>query len=138
MSTDRSPSQLQPTAKPQPKPKAKPQAKVKPASVAEAPTPLEVVKPLVRVRQMREFTGKRVTKAELVAITEVARWSGSSRNEQPCRFITLRDKDVIGKIAELGLPQTRGLRVGQRRGRHRRAGRAGARPLASLRRRPGR
>ncbi len=110
MSTDRSPSQLQPTAKPQPKPKAKPQAKVKPASVAEAPTPLEVVKPLVRVRQMREFTSKRVTKAELVAITEVARWSGSSRNEQPCRFITLRDRDVIGRIAELGLPQTRGLR----------------------------
>jgi nitroreductase len=74
-------------------------------------TPLGIVRPLIRVRQMREFTGKRVTNAELEAITEVARWSGSSRNEQPCRFITLRDKDVIGKIAELGLPQTRGLRT---------------------------
>lgn len=73
------------------------------------PTPLEIVKPLIRVRQMRAFTGKRVTKAELFAITEVARWSGSSRNEQPCRFIVLRDKDTIGEIAELGLPQTRGL-----------------------------
>ncbi|MFV2062166.1 MAG: nitroreductase family protein [Chloroflexota bacterium] len=73
------------------------------------PTPLELVKPLMRVRQMRSFTGRRVTKAELFAITEVARWSGSSRNEQPCRFIVLRDKNTIKEIAELGLPQTRGL-----------------------------
>ena len=73
------------------------------------PTPLELVKPLIRVRQMRSFTSKRVTKAELFAITEVARWSGSSRNEQPCRFVVLRDRDTIKEIAELGLPQTRGL-----------------------------
>jgi nitroreductase len=58
---------------------------------------------------MREFTGKRVTRAELEAITEVARWSGSSRNEQPCRFIVLRKPETIARIAELGLPQTRGL-----------------------------
>ena len=74
-----------------------------------APDPLATVKPLIRVRQIRDFTSKRVTKAELEAITEVARWSGSSRNEQPCRFIALRDKATITEIAELGLPQTRGL-----------------------------
>jgi nitroreductase len=67
------------------------------------------VEPLIRVRQLREFTGKHVTIAEMEAITEVARWSGSSRNEQPCRFVALRDKKVIREIAELGLPQTRGL-----------------------------
>lgn len=72
-------------------------------------TPLDLVKPLIRVRQIREFTGKRVTNAEMEAITEVARWSGSSRNEQPLRFIALRDKDIIKRIAEMGLPQTRGL-----------------------------
>jgi nitroreductase len=72
--------------------------------------PLQVVKPLVRVRQIREFTARKVTRAELDAITEVARWSGSSRNEQPCRFIALREPAIIGRIAELGLPQTRGLR----------------------------
>jgi len=71
--------------------------------------PLETVRPLIRVRQMRDFTARRVTRAELEAITEVARWSGSSRNEQPCRFIALRDPETIGQIAELGLPQTRGL-----------------------------
>jgi len=58
---------------------------------------------------MRDFTGRRVTRAELEAITEVARWSGSSRNEQPCRFIAIRDAETIARIAELGLPQTRGL-----------------------------
>jgi nitroreductase len=79
-------------------------------STASGPTPLQLVRPLIRVRQIREFTGKRVTNAELDAITEVARWSGSSRNEQPIRFVTLRDRDVIKRIAELGLPQTRGLR----------------------------
>ena len=93
-----------------PKPKAA--AKAKPAkatSDASGPTPLEQVEPLIRVRQAREFVGKKVTRAELDAITEVARWSGSSRNEQPCRFIALRDKAIIREIAEIGLPQTRGL-----------------------------
>ena len=86
---------------------AKPKAAKAKAGDESAPSAL--VKPLIRVRQMREFTGKRVTKAEMEAITEVARWSGSSRNEQPCRFVALRDKAVIREIAELGLPQTRGL-----------------------------
>jgi nitroreductase len=79
------------------------------AAKSSALDPLEVVRPLVRVRQAREFTGKKVTRAELDAITEVARWSGTSRNEQPLRFITLRSRERIREIAELGLPQTRGL-----------------------------
>jgi nitroreductase len=78
-------------------------------SAKSEPSPLDIVKPLIRVRQIRDFAGKRVTKAEMEAITEVARWSGSSRNEQPLRFVALRDKAAISKIAELGLPQTRGL-----------------------------
>ena len=84
-------------------------AKAKSKSTKGGPTPMQLVKPLIRVRQIREFAGKRVTNAEMEAITEVARWSGSSRNEQPCRFIALRDKATIRQIAELGLPQTRGL-----------------------------
>ncbi len=99
-------------AKSAPKAKAAPKkaaAGKKATQAAAAAEPIESVKPLIRVRQAREFTGKRVTKAELEAITEVARWSGSSRNEQPCRFITLRDQELIRRIAEIGLPQTRGL-----------------------------
>lgn len=82
----------------------------KPKSKAgSAPSPLDAVQPLIHVRQLRDFTGKRVTNAEMEAITEVARWSGSSRNEQPCRFVALRDKKTIRAIADLGMPQTRGL-----------------------------
>jgi len=102
-----------PPAKPKAAPvKPKAAIKAKPAKVASdarGPTPLEQVEPLIRVRQAREFVSKKVTRAELDAITEVARWSGSSRNEQPCRFIALRDKAIIREIAEIGLPQTRGL-----------------------------
>jgi nitroreductase len=87
---------------------AKPKAAAK-SKAASGPSPLELVTPLIRVRQARAFTGKRVTKAEMDAVTEVARWSGSSRNEQPCRFIALRDKALIRQVADLGLPQTRGL-----------------------------
>lgn len=71
--------------------------------------PLETVRPLLKVRQAREFTTKKLTLAELDAITEVARWSGSSRNEQPCRFVTIRNRELIRRVAEIGLPQTRGL-----------------------------
>jgi nitroreductase len=84
-------------------------AKSKAAARSETPAPVEAVQPLLKVRQAREFTPKKVTKAELEAITEVARWSGSSRNEQPCRFIAMRDRELIRKVADLGLPQTRGL-----------------------------
>mgnify|MGYP001811737602 FL=1 len=73
------------------------------------PDPMEVIRPLLKVRQAREFTSRKVSKAELQAITEVARWSGSSRNEQPCRFIAIRSRDLIRQIADIGLPQTRGL-----------------------------
>lgn len=97
-------------ARPKTAPKKTSASKVtKAATVAASVEPMQSIKPLLGVRQARQFTGKRVTKAELEAITEVARWSGSSRNEQPCRFIALRDRDTIRKIAELGLPQTRGL-----------------------------
>ena len=90
-------------------PKNKAASKAKSAKSASGPAPLELVEPLIRVRQARAFTSKKVTKAELDAITEVARWSGSSRNEQPCRFIAIRDRELIRQVAELGLPQTRGL-----------------------------
>jgi nitroreductase len=98
-----------------PAPPSKSASRAKPSQPAArkpevaAPDPLTSVRTLIRVRQAREFTTRKVTKAELDAITEVARWSGSSRNEQPCRFIAIRDQDLIRHVAELGLPQTRGL-----------------------------
>jgi nitroreductase len=79
--------------------------------MTDTSTPLDVVRPLLRVRQIRDFTPDPVSDAALEAITEVARWSGSSRNTQPWRFIVIRDEATIRKIAEMGLPQTRSLKT---------------------------
>ena len=72
-------------------------------------TALERVRPLLRARQVREFTPEPPTDAELEALTEVARWTGSSRNSQPWRFIVIRDPVTIKRIHDLGVPQTRSL-----------------------------
>jgi nitroreductase len=71
--------------------------------------PASTVRPLLRVHQVREFTDEPPTQADIDAIVDVARWSGSSRNTQPWRFIVLHDRAAIRKIGELGLPQTRSL-----------------------------
>lgn len=77
--------------------------------MAQTLTPRDAVKPLLRVRQTREFTSEPVTPEELDAIADAARWSGSSQNKQPWRFITIRDPDTLRRIAEAGLPSTRSL-----------------------------
>lgn len=92
-----------------PLPSRKPSAGKTASAAPSTPDPMEAVKPLLRVRQAREFTGKKVTKAELEAITEVARWTGTSRNEQSLRFVVIRSQQRIRAIAEIGMPQTRGL-----------------------------
>lgn len=74
-------------------------------------SPADVLRPLRQVRQYREFTADAPTDDELKAIVDVARWSGSSTNTQPWRFIVVRDADVLHRIAELGVPQTRTLRT---------------------------
>lgn len=75
----------------------------------ERSEPLERVRPLLRTRQVREFTDVSPSDAEIHALTEVARWSGSSRNTQPWRFIVIRDRSTIARLHEAGLPQTRSL-----------------------------
>ncbi|MDP8904698.1 MAG: nitroreductase family protein [Chloroflexota bacterium] len=70
---------------------------------------LERVRPLIRTRQYRQFTDEPVSDEILHALTEVARWSGSSRNTQPWRFIVLRDQSLIRELWQAGVPQTRSL-----------------------------
>lgn len=74
-----------------------------------ATDPAETVRPLLRVRQIREYTGEPVDQAALAAIADAARWSGSSRNTQPWRFIVIRDPSTLREIQEAGMPQTRSL-----------------------------
>ena len=72
-------------------------------------SPLDTVRPLLRVRQTRQFTEEAPTDAELTAIADVARWSGSGTNSQPWRFIVIRDLEVLLELHAAGLPQTRSL-----------------------------
>ena len=71
--------------------------------------PNSVVRPLLRVRQYREFTKAPVDPDALGAVADVGRWSGSGRNSQPWRFVVIRDPATIGAIGEAGMPQTRSL-----------------------------
>lgn len=77
--------------------------------MAQTLTPRNAVKPLLRVRQTREFTSEAVTAEEMDAIADAARWSGSSQNKQPWRFITIHEAETLRRIAGAGLPSTRAL-----------------------------
>ena len=77
---------------------------------ADAPSPAELLKPLRRTRQYREFESRPLDRAILDALADVARWAGSSRNSQPWRFIVITDPSTLRAIHDAGLPQTRGLK----------------------------
>jgi len=71
----------------------------------------ELVRPLLRTRQIREFTDETISEEDLNLLADVARWSGSSANTQPWRFIVIRDEAVLRGIAGAAMPQTRSLRT---------------------------
>lgn len=73
--------------------------------------PSAVVRPLLRVRQIREFTDEPVAPDLLDALADAARWSGSSTNSQPWRFVIVRSLETIRSIAAAGMPQTRSLQT---------------------------
>lgn len=76
-------------------------------------SPADRVRPLLRVRQVREFASLPVDPDALDAMADAARWSGSSRNGQPWRFVIIRDPTTLRAIHEAGLPQTRSLATAQ-------------------------
>jgi nitroreductase len=79
--------------------------------VTDTSAHLDRIRPLVRVRQIREFTQEPVRPDELDAIVDVARWTGSSSNSQPWRFVVIRDPATLRRIEEAGMPQTRSFRT---------------------------
>ena len=69
----------------------------------------ERLREIRHTRQYREFEPQPVEKGDLDALVDVGRWSGSSANSQPWRFIVIRDPATIRAIHDIGLPSTRGL-----------------------------
>ena len=60
-----------------------------------------MLRALRRTRQVRQFTAEPVSEADLHAILEVARWTGSSTNRQPWTFILLRKRADRERVAEM-------------------------------------
>jgi nitroreductase len=75
----------------------------------DAASPADRLQPLRRTRQYREFEPTPLSDDELDAIADVARWTGSSSNSQPWRFLVLTEPATLRALNEAGLPQTRGL-----------------------------
>jgi nitroreductase len=71
--------------------------------------PDDRIRPLLRTRQTREFTNAPVEPADLDALVDAARWAGSSKNDQPWRFIVIRDPATIRALGESDMPHTRAL-----------------------------
>ncbi len=74
-------------------------------------TPADKLRPLRRTRQFREFTAEPVDREAIDAIADVGRWSGSSQNTQPWRFIVIADSSVLRRLAPIGMPSTRSLQT---------------------------
>ena len=68
-----------------------------------------VLRDLRRTRQVRAFEPTPLDPATLDALADVARWTGSSGNTQPWRFIVITEPATLRGLHEAGLPQTRGL-----------------------------
>jgi nitroreductase len=56
---------------------------------------------LKSLRTVRFFSGEPVSQEALDDILEVARWSGSARNRQPWKFLVVRDRGTLERLAAL-------------------------------------
>ena len=54
-----------------------------------------------RLRAVRHYTDEPVAEELLEEILAVARWTGSSQNLQPWRFVVMRDPETLRQLAEL-------------------------------------
>jgi nitroreductase len=54
-----------------------------------------------KVRQVRQYVPGEVTDEQLDQLLEIARWTGSSRNMQPWRFVVVHDKEMLKQLADL-------------------------------------
>jgi nitroreductase len=64
----------------------------------------EVVEAIRTVRQARQYRPEPVPEEVLTDLLEIARWTGSSRNSQPWRFIVITDKEQLRQISQIRPP----------------------------------
>jgi nitroreductase len=71
--------------------------------------PTDTLRPLRRTRQVREFEPAPLPPDVLDALVDVARWTGSSQNSQPWRFIVIAEPATLRAIHAAGGSNTRAL-----------------------------
>ncbi len=59
------------------------------------------LEPIRRVSQIRQYSSDPVPEDVVDQLLELARWTGSSKNGQPWRFVVVRDKERLKRIAAL-------------------------------------
>jgi nitroreductase len=57
---------------------------------------------ILKLRAIRQYTDKPVSKEELEKILEAARWTGSSKNTQNWAFLVFSDRAQLDRLAECG------------------------------------
>ena len=62
------------------------------------------LEPIRRVSQIRQYSPEPVPNDVVDQLLELARWTGSSKNSQPWRFIVVRDKERLKKLGALRPP----------------------------------
>jgi nitroreductase len=65
---------------------------------------MDPLRPIRRVSQVRKFTDETVSDDVVFQLLELARWTGSAMNSQPWKFIVIRDRETLRKIASLRPP----------------------------------
>jgi nitroreductase len=64
----------------------------------------ELTREMRRVRQARQYRPDPVPDDVIEELLQVARWTGSSRNSQPWRFIAITDKEQLRRISQIRPP----------------------------------
>ena len=57
---------------------------------------------ILKLRAIRQYADKPVSKQDLEAILEAARWTGSSKNTQNWSFLVFTERDKLDQLAEGG------------------------------------
>jgi nitroreductase len=68
------------------------------------PETAATIETIRKVRQARLYNPDPVPDEIIETFLEVARWTGSSRNTQPWKFIVVQDKEQLRKISEIRTP----------------------------------
>jgi nitroreductase len=65
-------------------------------------TGLQTADELLRERRsVRQFTEQPLSESHIMRVLELCRWAPSARNQQPCLYTVIRNRDLIDRLAQI-------------------------------------